>query len=181
MSRVRLWLLLPLAVWGCSTFRHVDWENDRAGLHVVENVPYYRQAGSYDCGPAALASLLAHRGRTMVPERIAGEVASPALRGSLLPDLENYARRQGFATRSGRGDLELLRQAIGEGRPVLIPLEMGIRPVSSPHYVVVFGYDEGGFLVHAGDKEAVFIATGELDRRWAVLNRLFLLIEGELP
>lgn len=174
-----LWLLLPLAVWGCSPFRHLDLENGRSGLHVVENVPFFRQAGPFDCGPAALASLLAHRGLTVAPESIAGEVTSPLLRGSLLPDLENYARRQGFATRSGRGDLTLLRQAIKEGRPVLIPLEMGIKPVSSPHYIVVFGYGEGGFLVHAGEKEGVFIEADELDRRWAVMNRLFLLLEGE--
>jgi ABC-type bacteriocin/lantibiotic exporter with double-glycine peptidase domain len=174
-----LWLLLPLAVWGCSPFRHLDRENGRSGLHVVENVPFYRQAGPYDCGPAALASLLAHRGLTVAPESIAGEVTSPVLRGSMLPDLENYARRQGFSTRSGRGDLMLLRQAVREGRPVLIPLEMGIKPVSSPHYIVVFGCDEEGFLVHAGEKAAVFIEAEELDRRWAVMNRLFLLLEGE--
>lgn len=179
MRRSWSWLLLLLAAWGCSPFRHLDQENGRPGLHVVENVPFCRQAGPYDCGPAALASLLAHRGQTVAPESIAGEVTSPVLRGSLLPDLENYARRQGFFTRSGRGDLTLLRQAIEEGRPVLIPLEMGIKPVSSPHYIVVFGYDEGGFLVHAGTLEAVFIEADELDRRWAVMNRLFLLLEGE--
>lgn len=179
MRRGCLWLLLLLGVWGCTPFRHVDWENGQPGVHVIENVPFYRQAGPYDCGPAALSSLLAHWGRTVVPENIAGEVTSPVLRGSLLPDLENYARRQGFATRSGRGDLALLRQAVKEGRPVLIPLEMGIKPVSSPHYIVVFGYDEEGFLVHAGEKESVFIAADELDRRWAVMNRLFLLLEGK--
>jgi ABC-type bacteriocin/lantibiotic exporter with double-glycine peptidase domain len=179
MRRGGIWLLLPLAVWGCSPFRRVDWENGRSGVHIIENVPFYRQAGPYDCGPAALASLLAHRGRTVAPESIAGEVTSPILRGSLLPDLENFAGRQGFATRSGRGDLALLRQAIEEGCPVLIPLEMGIKPVSSPHYIVVFGYDQKGFLVHAGEKAAVFIEADELDRRWAVMNRLFLLLEGK--
>jgi ABC-type bacteriocin/lantibiotic exporter with double-glycine peptidase domain len=140
-------------------------------------VPFYPQAGPYDCGPAALASLLAHRGLVVAPDSIVREVTSPVLRGSLLPDLENYARRQGFATRSGRGDLALLRQAIEEGRPVLIPLEMGLRPISYPHYIVVFGHDEAGFLVHAGEKEAVVIAADELDRRWAAMNRLFLWLE----
>jgi ABC-type bacteriocin/lantibiotic exporter with double-glycine peptidase domain len=155
----------------------VDWQRGRADAHFVENVPFFRQAGPYDCGPAALASLLAHGGRTIPPDSIALEVVSPVLRGSLLPDLENYARRQGFTTRSGRGDLAFLRQAIQMGRPVLIPLEMGMKPVSFPHYIVVFGYDDSGFRVHAGEQEAVFIAAAELDRRWATMNRLFLLLE----
>jgi ABC-type bacteriocin/lantibiotic exporter with double-glycine peptidase domain len=177
MKRSRSWFLLLLCLAGCGPFRQVDWQRGRADVHFVEDVPFFRQAGPYDCGPAALASLLAHGGRSIPPDTIASEVVLPKLRGSLLPDLENYARRQGFATRSGRGDLALLRQAIQMGRPVLIPLEMGMKPVSFPHYIVVFGYDTGGFLVHAGEKESVFIAAAELDRRWATMNRLFLLLE----
>lgn len=178
MKRGWACFLLLLCVGGCGPFRQVDWQKARADVHLVENVPFFRQAGPYDCGPAALASLLAHGGRRIPPDTITSEVVTPKLRGSLLPDLENYSRRQGFATRSGRGDLALLRQAIQKGRPVLVPLEMGMKPVSFPHYIVIFGYDSNGFLVHAGEKESVFIAAAELDRRWATMNRLFLLLEG---
>ncbi|MEZ4598254.1 MAG: cysteine peptidase family C39 domain-containing protein [Syntrophotaleaceae bacterium] len=175
------WLLLLILTSGCGPFQALNRQGGRTDFHQIE-VPFYRQAGPYDCGPAALASLLAHGGRPLPAETIAPEVVTPALRGSLLPDLENFARRQGFATRSGRGDLDLLRQTILQGRPLIIPLEMGVKPVSYPHYIVVFGFDDDeGFLVHAGEKKSVFISSAELDRRWAAMNRLFLYLENSQP
>lgn len=101
----------------------------------------------------------------------------PELGGSLLPDLENFARWQGLATRSGRGDLELLRRQIDAGRPVLIPVETGLWRVSRPHYLVVIGYDRTRFLVHAGLLEGVFIDSDELLARWEKMSRLYLYLE----
>lgn len=170
-------ILATLWLAACSPFQHHGHHPARSELHQVDGVPFFRQEGPYDCGPAALASLLGHRGHPSSPETIRGQVYLPALRGSLLPDLENYARRQGVTTRSGRGDLVLLRRQIDAGRPVLIPIEMGFGPASSPHYLVVFGYAGGEFLVHAGEQESVFIASGPLLRRWERMNRLYLYLE----
>jgi hypothetical protein len=104
-------------------------------------------------------------------------VYTPALGGSLLPDLENFARAQGFVTRSGRGDLALLRQQIDAGRPVLIPVETGFWVATRPHYLVVFGYAAEGFLVHAGTLEGVFIKSDDLRAQWKKMNHLYLYLE----
>jgi hypothetical protein len=94
-----------------------------------------------------------------------------------LPDLENFARRQGFSTRSGRGDLDLLRRVVAAGRPIMIPVETGLKTVSRPHYLVVFGYDSKGFHVHAGVKESVYIEAKALLPRWEKMNRLYLYLD----
>lgn len=174
-------LLIPLSLLllcsACSLFRQSDLHPGAPGLQVVAGVPFRAQQVRDDCGPAALASLFAHRGRDIPLADITRAVYSPALGGSLLPDMENYARSLGFATRSGRGDLDLLRHLVAAGRPVVIPVATGPWVVSRPHFVVVYGYDEGGFLAHAGIKPAAYMAAGDLLRRWEKMNRLYLALE----
>jgi hypothetical protein len=124
-----------------------------------------------------LASLLAHRGTEVPVEEIARVTVNPLLGGSLLPDLENYARKAGYSTRSGRGDLPLLRREIDRGRPVLIPIDAGFWVLTRPHYVVIFGYDRERFLVHAGIEAEASIPAGDLLPRWERLGRLYLVLE----
>lgn len=173
-------LLLVLMVFlagGCTPFQQKHWSPDQPGLRVISGVPYRPQEQRDDCGPSALASLLAYRGREVSVAEIARAVYDPRLGGSLLPDMENYARQQGFGTRSGRGDLDLLRQAIDAGRPVVIPIETGFWRLSRPHYLVVFGYEPRRFLAHAGVREGAFIDADDLLRRWEKMNRLYLYLE----
>jgi len=173
------WLpvLIALLVFGCTPFQQKQWSPAQTGLHVIAGVPFFPQQQQDDCGPSALASVLAFRGQSVPVAKIAEAVYDPRLGGSLLPDMENFARQRGFATRSGRGHLELLRQAVDAGRPVVIPLETGFWHLSRPHYVVIFGYDQQRFLVHAGVKEGVFIDADQLLQRWEKLNRLYLYLE----
>jgi len=170
-----LWSTLALVA--CSPFRSVPADLDRPDLRLVSGVPFRAQQARDDCGPAALASVLAFRGREVSQAAIAAAVYTPALGGSLLPDLENYARQLGFATRSGRGEEALLRRSIDAGQPVLIPVETGFSAFSSPHYLVVFGYDEGGYLAHAGNLGTVFIAATDLLPRWERMGRLYLILD----
>lgn len=175
--RFLLVLTLLACGCGCSPFQSHSWSPGQPGLHLVESVPFRAQESRDDCGPAALASLLDHRGRHLSVAEVTRVVYTPALGGTLLPDLENFARSQGFSTRSGRGDLALLRRQIDAGRPVLIPVETGIWVATRPHYLVVFGYGEQGFLAHAGTLKGVFVASDDLLDRWEKMNRLYLYLE----
>lgn len=178
---MRWWLpLFVSALWlaGCSPFHSHSWSPGQPGLRVVEGVPFHAQQARDDCGPAALASLLAHRGEEIPLSEITAKVYSPKLGGSLLPDMENFARSRGLTTRSGRGDLNLLRRQIDAGRPVLIPVETGFWRATRPHYLVVIGYDDHSrFLVHAGVQEGVFIDGDQLFSRWVKMSRLYLYLE----
>lgn len=162
---------------GCTPFQSPPRSPGQPGLQIVEAVPFRAQESRDDCGPAALASLLDHRGMHLSVAEVTRAVYTPALGGSLLPDLENFARAQGFVTRSGRGDLVLLRQQIDAGRPVLIPVETGFWVATRPHYLVIFGYAAEGFLAHAGTLEGVFIKSDDLRAQWEKMNHLYLYLE----
>lgn len=172
-----LFLLLLLPAIGCSPYAGRLPDPAVAGFRTVEGVPFRPQEIRDDCGPAALASLLAHRGHDKEVAEIREAVYSPALGGTLLPDLENYARNLGFQTRSGRGDLDLLRASVDAGRPVIIPIQAGSRLLSRPHYLVVYGYDSERFLVHAGVEDSLLITSAQLLPRWEKMSRLYLLLD----
>jgi len=108
---------------------------------------------------------------------IDAEIRHPKLGGTLLPDMENYARKQGFATRSGRGTEEMLRQEIENGRPVVIPIRNGPSFIASSHYILLYGYDKELFLAIDPRKGPFCIRSADLDSDWARMNRLYLLLE----
>ncbi|APG28459.1 hypothetical protein A7E78_11730 [Syntrophotalea acetylenivorans] len=170
-------LLLICLTSACSPLKVSPIRTDSAAGRIIEGVSFYAQEGRYDCGPAALASLLGQRGESVSLEEIRAATYTPGLQGSLLPDLENYARSLDYGTRSGRGDLALLRKAVDADTPVLIPLEMGRWKLTRPHYVVVYGYEGSDFVVHAGKQGNMTIAAVDLERRWQRLNRLYLYLE----
>ena len=68
----------------------------------IEGVPFVAQARE-QCGPAALSSVLAYHGLDLAPETVAERTHNEKLRGSLITDLENFARGLDFQTKSGRG------------------------------------------------------------------------------
>ncbi|WP_305044608.1 C39 family peptidase [Geoalkalibacter sp.] len=175
---VRIWMLLTLSLLlGCAAARQETWSPGQPGLQLVEGVPFFAQQAPDDCGPAALASLLAHAGQTPDLAQVSAEVYDARLGGSLLADMENYARRQGLQTRSGRGDLAFLRGQITSGRPLAVLIDKGVGPWRRPHYLVVIGFDERRFLVHDGRTAGVFMDADELDRRWSAMNRLYLYLQ----
>jgi ABC-type bacteriocin/lantibiotic exporter with double-glycine peptidase domain len=173
----RLLVALVLLSAGCSPFGRTVQDPASAGFRTVSGVPFRTQEERDDCGPAALASLLAHRGREVPVPEIRQAVYSPVLRGTLLADMENYARSLGFVPRSGRGTLEFLRKEVEAGRPVVVPIQAGSLGISRPHYLVVYGYSRDRFLVHAGTEGSVTVAASDFLSRWERMNRLYLLLE----
>lgn len=169
--------VLLLSCAGCvqrAAFRTAPEPSART---VRLDVPFIAQAGRTDCGPAALASVLWHRGRRVPLDEITRRVFTPKMERTLLPDMENYAAALGFRTRSGQGDPAFLRARVDAGTPVILLLDMGGALFSQGHYVVVFGHDENGFLLHAGTLENAFLSDGELLERWQSMNRLYLVLE----
>lgn len=170
-------LILVFSCAGClqrPAFQPVQDSFPRA---VRLQVPFVPQTKVNDCGPAALASVLAFHGRHVALDEVTRRVFTPGLGRSLLPDMENHARSLGFTTRSGRGDLDMVRAMIDSGGPVILMLDMGTKMFSQGHYVVVYGYDPGGLLMHVGTSGDMFLPNRDLLDRWERMNRLYLFLE----
>lgn len=166
-----------LTMAGCVQRPAFQPDREITARTVRLEVPFIPQTQINDCGPSALAAVLAFHGRDVSLDEVTRAVFTPVLERTLLPDMENHARSLGMSTSSGRGDLSMLRARIDAGTPVILLLEMGGRMFSQGHYVVVFGYDPEGFLMHVGTKEDVFLSERELLERWEPMNRLYLVVE----
>ena len=145
--------------------------------HYISSVPFIYQKDKR-CGTAALASVLHYYGDPISEEAIAGDIFSPELEGTLLSDLENFARRRGFYTRVYPGSLSDLKRHIERNEPVIILIDEGFSVYQRPHYLVAVGYSEKRrlVLVHAGTEADALWSYGRLESAWARMNYLCLII-----
>jgi ABC-type bacteriocin/lantibiotic exporter with double-glycine peptidase domain len=141
----------------------------------IDGVPFFKQERE-KCGPAALASVLAYYGVSIHPEAVSEATYNPKLKGSLITDLENYARRAGFITESARGDVETLKKSIDDRKPVITLVDLGFWMVARPHYLVLFGYNEEGFIVHDGENSSRVFSYSEFQKAWEKTGRVYLLV-----
>jgi ABC-type bacteriocin/lantibiotic exporter with double-glycine peptidase domain len=147
----------------------------QAAAFQLEGVPFVAQARE-QCGPAALSSVFSYHGLEVPPETIAKATYDERLRGSLITDLENFARGLAFKTESSRGTLEDLRAFIREGKPVIVLVDPGRWFVSQPHYLVVFGYSREGLIAHDGEKPSRLFRYLDFEEMWEKMGRSYLLV-----
>ena len=166
-----------LVMVGCVQRPAFQPDREITARTVRLEVPFVPQTQSNDCGPSALSAVLAFHGRDVSMDEVTRRVFTPVLERTLLPDMENYARSLGFSTRSGRGDLARLRGWIDAGHPVILMLNMGGRMFSQGHYVVVYGHDPDGFLMHIGTRAEMYLPDQALLEGWEPMNRLYLVVE----
>jgi ABC-type bacteriocin/lantibiotic exporter with double-glycine peptidase domain len=143
--------------------------------YVINDVPFVVQDSQY-CGPASLSSVLSYYGDPLDQKTIGKAVHSPKLQGALITDLENYGRGRGFQTKIGRGRSVDIKAFLSEGKPVIVLVDLGFWVMSRPHYLVVYGYNEQGFLAHNGFKASQLYLYEEFDEIWERAGRSFLLV-----
>ncbi|MCI0370500.1 MAG: C39 family peptidase [candidate division NC10 bacterium] len=144
----------------------------------ILSVPFFPQE-EYQCGPAALASILAYWGLAADPVAVAEAIYLPRLKGTLSLDLLLYAERQGFRATLLPASADALRAALRAGRPVIALLNVGSRLVPTWHYVVLVGYADGprAFLAHDGRHRERVFPYDDFSWRWQASGRWALLVE----
>jgi hypothetical protein len=132
----------------------------------VEGVPFFPQE-EYQCGPAALATVLAFTGSAVTPEPLVSQVYVPARRGSLQLEMLATARRHGrvsyvLAPRYG----DLLRE-VAAGNPVLVLQDIGAL-TQQWHYAVVNGFDypSGTLYLRSGTTARLEMPFTAFERTW---------------
>ena len=104
----------------------------------LKDVPFYPQS-EYQCGPAALATVLNTYGAKVTPEDLVPEVYLPARKGSLQIEMLAAARRHGLVAYQLAPSLADLMREVAAGNPVIELQKAGWG--DSWHYAVVIGYD----------------------------------------
>ncbi len=162
-----------LALAGCAPLvpqtmaLRTGWPAGVPQSAAIAGVPFFPQ-DDHQCGPAALATVLAYAGVAVTPQPLVAQVWLPGRQGSLQPELLAAARRHDrvpyvLAPRYA----DLLRE-VAAGHPVLVLQDIGALGTRW-HYAVVNGYDypTGTVLLRSGTEPRRAMSFTAFERSWA--------------
>jgi tetratricopeptide (TPR) repeat protein len=123
----------------------------------------------YQCGPAALATVLVGQGIEVTPEELVREVYVPERQGSLQAEMRAAARARGLVAYRLRPELADILAEVAAGNPVLVFQNLGLGLAPRWHYAVVIGYDlDAGLIVlRSGTIERHVNDLPRFERTWA--------------
>lgn len=181
------WIVLTaLILSGCAVWQRGDWPQDLAGTppqREIASVPFFPQ-DEYQCGPAALAMVLAWSGLDVKPAELTEKVYTASLQGSLQPAMIAGARRSGRLAYVISGTEALIRE-IAAGHPVIVLQNLGLSWIPVWHYAVAVGYDtpRDEVMLHSGLDARQRLSMPVFQNTWARAGDWGLLVlpPGELP
>ena len=150
----------------------------------LDSTPFFPQS-DYQCGPAALATVLAAGAIDVTPDELVSEVYLPGRRGSLQVELIAATRARGRLPYPLPPQGDALLAEVAAGRPVLVLQKLGAGPWPGWHYAVLVGYDRASdsVLLRSGTTRRLemsakrFFWSWDRGGRWAML----VLEPGALP
>jgi tetratricopeptide (TPR) repeat protein len=183
-------LVLALLLCGCATPPQTRQllltpgdDNLPARIELAQT-PFFPQQ-RYQCGPAALATVLAAHDLEVAPDELVERVYIPALQGSLREEIAAAAREYGMLAYPLRPSLADLLKETAHGNPVLVFQNLGLPLLPKWHFAVVVGYDLASrdILLRSGTTRRWRTSLGSFERTWARGDYWALLIlpAGEIP
>ena len=106
----------------------------------LSQTPFFPQE-RYQCGPAALATVLTYSGVNIDAGALADEIYLPSRLGSLQIEILASSRRHGRLPYRISPDLFSLLSEVAAGNPVLVLQNLGLSWAPQWHYAVVVGFD----------------------------------------
>lgn len=142
----------------------------------LEAVPFFAQA-EFQCGPAALATVLRNSDVAVTPETLVPLVYLPGRKGSLQTELIAATRRFERVPYVLPPSLSSLLREVQSRRPVLVLQNLGLRQWPQWHFAVVVGFDRarGEVILRSGTQHREvesfqhFMRTWQLGGEWAML------------
>ena len=150
----------------------------------LRDTPFFPQK-EFQCGPAALATVLGASGVHVEPDALAPQVYLPKRHGSLQAELVGATRRQGRLAYQLPANGNALLAALSEGRPVLLLQNLGVKQIPVWHYAVLIGYDteRNVAILRSGRRERKeerwqhFARAWDRAGRWAITT----IVPGMIP
>jgi tetratricopeptide (TPR) repeat protein len=150
----------------------------------LSEVPFFAQA-QFQCGPAALAMVLANAGYPVDPQALEAQVYLPARRGSMQVEMLAASRRNGALAVVIAPNLPTLLATVAEGHPVVVLQSLGQKGLPRWHYAVIIGYDLGSrsVVLRSGTTKRLVMSMDAFDRTWSHSGRwaMAALRPGQLP
>lgn len=160
------------ALSGCASFMPQTVELGKglpAGLPEeieLTETPFFPQL-EYQCGPAALATVLAASGVKVTAAELVPQVYLPERKGSLQVEMLAAARRHGMVSYQLAPRFEDLLREIADGTPVVVLQNLGVFS-SGWHYAVAIGYnyERGTLVLRSGTLERDVLPFGVHEVVW---------------
>ena len=167
-TKGRLLPALLLLLSGCASLPEAVRELDaNAGKVELEDAPFYPQQ-RYQCGPAALTTVLTMSGASVSLPAIVDKVYLPEKFGSLQVELMAATRTSGRLPYVIDGTLSSVWNELAAGRAVLVLQNLGVATIPRWHYAVVVGIDpqHGEVILRSGTDRRRITATKTFLRTW---------------
>lgn len=150
----------------------------------LATTPFFPQT-AWQCGPAALATVLGASGAVADPAALAAQVYLPERRGSLQVEMVAATRRAGRVPWPLQGGLPALAREVAAGHPVLVLQDVGRLGLRRWHYAVAVGLDPAAdaLILRSGREVRRREPAGRFARGWAASGDwgLVVLRPGVLP
>jgi tetratricopeptide (TPR) repeat protein len=174
-SARRLWLPGVLLLAACAGPETLRLRAETAAVE-LSSVPFHPQ-DAYQCGPAAVATLLGADGIDVAPDDLVPEIYVPARQGSLQAEIVAALRRRGRVPFVLGPQIDAALAELHAGRPVLVLQNLGTRGLPVWHYAVIVGFDPAGqrFVLRSGRERRLqmparrFLETWDRGGRWMLV------------
>ena len=142
----------------------------------LTSVPFYPQE-EYQCGPAALATVLMHAGTATTPDALVPQVYLPGRDGSLQAEMLAAARRHGLVAYRLEPRLEDVLREAAAGTPVIVLQNLALPFAPLWHYAVIIGYDlpRDEIILRSGTTRRAVMTLSSFERTWARGNHWAML------
>lgn len=148
------------------------------------DTPFYAQE-AYQCGPAALATVLGASGVDATPDALVEKVYVPGRKGSYQIELISATRSFGRLPYVIEPELGAVLNELSAGHPVLVFQNLGNSLLPFWHYAVVIGYSAGDdhFILRSGTTKRQIMSASRFSKSWQRGKNwaMLVLAPGQLP
>lgn len=187
MTRIFLWvsLALPLSLMSAcaatpqtDAFRATPPESLPRQIELTDT-PFHPQR-EYQCGPAALATVLQTQRINVTPDELTPQVYLPGREGSLQIELVATARRYGLLPYQLNPELRDVLTEVAAGSPVLVMQNLSLDAFPQWHYAVVVGYDltNQELVLRSGTTQRWLTPFDVFERTWQRAGHWALVVSA---